>query len=155
MKIVLQRVKEARVDVEGKTVGRIGRGLCLLVGVERGDGEADAEFLARKTVELRVFPDAEGRMNLSLAEAGGEVLAVSQFTLAASVRKGRRPSFDGAEDPGRAAELFQYFVGAVEALGVNVETGVFQAVMDVHILNDGPVTFILESRRPLSPPDEG
>jgi len=157
MKIVLQRVKEARVDVEGNTVGRIGRGLCLLVGVERGDGEADAEFLARKTVELRVFPDAEGRMNLSLAEAGGEVLAVSQFTLAASVRKGRRPSFDGAEDPGRAAELFQYFVGAVEALGVNVETGVFQAVMDVHILNDGPVTFILESRKgPESgPPGEG
>ena len=157
MKIVLQRVKEARVDVEGKTVGRIGRGLCLLVGVERGDGEADAEFLARKTVELRVFPDAEARMNLSLVEAGGEVLAVSQFTLAASVRKGRRPSFDGAEDPGRAAELFQYFVGAVEALGVNVETGVFQAVMDVHILNDGPVTFILESRKgPESgPPGEG
>ena len=147
MKIVLQRVKEARVDVEGKTVGRIGRGLCLLVGVERGDGEAEAEFLARKTVELRVFPDAEGRMNLSLAEAGGEVLAVSQFTLAASVRKGRRPSFDGAEEPVRAAELFQYFVGAVEALGVNVETGVFQAMMDVHILNDGPVTFILESRK--------
>jgi len=157
MKIVLQRVKEARVDVEGKTVGRIGRGLCLLVGVERGDGEADAEFLARKTVELRVFPDAEGRMNLSLAEAGGEVLAVSQFTLAASVRKGRRPSFDGAEEPGRAAELFRYFVGAVEALGVNVETGVFQAMMDVHILNDGPVTFILESRKgPESgPPGEG
>lgn len=147
MKIVLQRVKEARVDVGGKTVGRIGRGLCLLVGVERGDGEAEAEFLARKTVELRVFPDAEGRMNLSLAEAGGEVLAVSQFTLAASVRKGRRPSFDGAEEPVRAAELFQYFVGAVEALGVNVETGVFQAMMDVHILNDGPVTFILESRK--------
>lgn len=147
MKIVLQRVKEARVDVEGKTVGRIGRGLCLLVGVERGDGEAEAEFLARKTVELRVFPDAEGRMNLSLAEVGGEALAVSQFTLAASVRKGRRPSFDGAEEPGRAAELFQYFVGAVEALGVNVETGVFQAMMDVHILNDGPVTFILESRK--------
>jgi len=147
MKIVLQRVKEAWVDVEGKTVGRIGRGLCLLVGVERGDGEAEAEFLARKTVELRVFPDAEGRMNLSLAEVGGEALAVSQFTLTASVRKGRRPSFDGAEEPGRAAELFQYFVGAVEALGVNVETGVFQAMMDVHILNDGPVTFILESRK--------
>jgi D-aminoacyl-tRNA deacylase len=147
MKIVLQRVSEAWVDVEGRTVGRIGRGLCLLVGVERGDGEADAELLARKVVELRVFPDAAGRMNLSLAEAGGEVLAVSQFTLAASVRKGRRPSFDGAEEPGRAAELFEYFVGAVEALGVNVETGVFQAMMDVHILNDGPVTFILESRK--------
>jgi D-tyrosyl-tRNA(Tyr) deacylase len=149
MKIVLQRVKEAWVDVDGKTVGRIGRGVCLLVGVEKGDGEADAEFLAKKTVELRIFPDAEGRMNLSLADAGGEVLAVSQFTLAASVRKGRRPSFDGAEEPARAAELFDYFVGAIEAVGVNVETGVFQALMDVHILNDGPVTFVLESRKGL------
>jgi D-tyrosyl-tRNA(Tyr) deacylase len=147
MKIVLQRVKEAWVDVDGKTVGRIGRGVCLLVGVEKGDGEADAEFLAKKTVELRIFPDAEGRMNLSLADAGGEVLAVSQFTLAASVRKGRRPSFDGAEEPARAAELFDYLVGAIEAVGVNVETGVFQALMDVHILNDGPVTFVLESRK--------
>ncbi len=145
MKIVLQRVKEARVDVEGRTAGRIGPGLCLLVGVEKGDGEADAQRLARKCVELRVFPDAGGRMNLSLAEAGGEVLAVSQFTLAASVRKGRRPSFDGAEEPGRAVELFDHFVGAVQALGVTVETGVFQALMQVHIVNDGPVTFILES----------
>jgi D-aminoacyl-tRNA deacylase len=146
MKIVLQRVKEARVDVEGKTVGRIGRGICLLVGVEKGDGEADAEHLARKCAELRIFPDAQGKMNISLAETGGEVLAVSQFTLAASVRKGRRPSFDDAEEPGRAAALFDYFVGAVEALGVTVETGVFQAMMDVHIVNDGPVTFILDSR---------
>jgi D-aminoacyl-tRNA deacylase len=155
MKIVLQRVKEARVDVDGRTVGRIGKGLCLLVGVEKGDGEADAEYLARKCVELRTFPDAEGKMNLSLAEAGGEVLAVSQFTLAGSVRKGRRPSFDGAEEPGRAAELFDYFVGAVEALGVTVETGVFQTAMDVHIVNDGPVTFILESKPAASPRDGG
>jgi D-tyrosyl-tRNA(Tyr) deacylase len=155
MKVVLQRVKEARVDVDGKTVGRIGRGVCLLVGVEKGDGEADAEFLAKKTVELRIFPDADGKMNLSLVEAGGEVLAVSQFTLAASVRKGRRPSFDGAEEPGRAAELFDYFVGALEALGVTVETGVFQALMDVHILNDGPVTFVLDSRKGAGPRDEG
>ncbi len=146
MKIVLQRVKEAGVDVEGRTVGRIGRGLCLLVGIEKGDGEADAELLARKAVELRIFPDAEGKMNLSLADVGGEVLAISQFTLAGSVRKGRRPSFDGAEEPGRAAELFRYFVGAVEALGVRVETGVFQALMEVRILNDGPVTFVLESK---------
>lgn len=145
MKIVLQRVKEARVDVDGRTVGRIGRGVCLLVGVEKGDTESDAESLAKKSVELRIFPDAEGKMNLSLAEAGGEVLAVSQFTLAASVRKGRRPSFDGAEEPRRAAGLFDHFVGAVEALGVTVATGVFQALMDVHIVNDGPVTFILES----------
>ena len=154
MKIVLQRVKEARVDVDDKTVGRIGRGICLLVGVEKGDGEADAERLARKCVDLRIFPDAQGKMNLSLAEAGGEVLAVSQFTLAASVRKGRRPSFDGAEEPGRAAELFEYFVGAVEALGVTVETGVFQAMMEVHIVNDGPVTFILDSK-PSAPGRDG
>jgi len=147
MKVVLQRVREARVDVDGATVGRIGRGLCLLVGVEKGDGEADAEFLAKKAVELRIFADTEGRMNLSLAETGGEVLAVSQFTLAASVRKGRRPSFDGAEEPGRAAVLFNHFVGAIEALGVTVEKGVFQAFMDVHILNDGPVTFVLDSRK--------
>ena len=145
MKIVLQRVKEARVDVDGKTEGRIGRGICLLVGVEKGDREADAEYLAKRAVELRIFPDAQGKMNLSLAETGGEVLAVSQFTLAGSVRKGRRPSFDGAEEPKRAAALFDYFVGAIEALGVTVETGVFQAMMDVYIVNDGPVTFILES----------
>jgi D-aminoacyl-tRNA deacylase len=155
MKIVLQRVKEARVDIEGRTVGRIGRGVCLLVGIEKGDTESDAESLAKKSVELRIFPDAEGKMNLSLIEAGGEVLAVSQFTLAASVRKGRRPSFDGAEEPRRAAELFDRFVGAVEALGVTVETGVFQALMDVHILNDGPVTFILESGKTPGPQVEG
>jgi len=155
MKIVLQRVKEAWVDVEGKTVGRIGKGICLLVGVEKGDTEEDGLALARKAVELRIFPDAEGKMNLSLADAGGEVLAVSQFTLAGSVRKGRRPSFDGAEEPRRAAELFDRFVGAVEALGIMVETGVFQAVMDVHIVNDGPVTFILESRRADGPGKKG
>jgi D-tyrosyl-tRNA(Tyr) deacylase len=155
MRIVLQRVKEARVDVDGRTVGRIGRGICLLVGVEKGDGEAEAEYLAGKCVELRIFPDAQGKMNLSLAETGGEVLAVSQFTLAGSVRKGRRPSFDGAEEPARAAELFDYFVGAVEALGVTVETGVFQTLMDVHIVNDGPVTFILDSKPGAGPRGEG
>ncbi|MBE0712076.1 MAG: D-tyrosyl-tRNA(Tyr) deacylase [Candidatus Aminicenantes bacterium] len=155
MRIVLQRVKEARVDVDGRTVGRIGRGVCLLVGVEKGDTASDAESLAKKAVELRIFPDAEGKMNLSISEAGGEVLAVSQFTLAASVRKGRRPSFDGAEEPRRAAELFEHFVGAVEALGVKVATGVFQALMDVHILNDGPVTFILESGITPEPRAEG
>jgi D-tyrosyl-tRNA(Tyr) deacylase len=146
VRIILQRVKEARVDVGGETVGRIGRGICLLVGIEKGDREEDAQFLARKAVELRIFTDAEDKMNLSLADVGGEVLAVSQFTLAASVRKGRRPSFDGAEEPRRASELFDYFVGAVEAVGITVETGVFQAFMDVHIVNDGPVTFVLDSR---------
>ena len=147
MKIVLQRVKEARVEVGGRTVGRSGRGLCLLVGVEKGDTEGDAEHLALKAVELRIFPDEAGKMNLSLADVGGEVLAVSQFTLAGSVRKGRRPSFDGAEEPARAEALFAHFVDSVRGLGFKVETGAFQAVMAVHILNDGPVTFILESRR--------
>ena len=127
--------------------GRIGRGICLLVGVEKGDTEADAEHLALKAVELRIFPDEAGKMNLSLADVGGEVLAVSQFTLAGSVRKGRRPSFDGAEEPGRAEALFARFVDAVRGQGIRVETGVFQAHMTVRIVNDGPVTFVLESRR--------
>lgn len=156
MRIVLQRVKEARVEVDGRTAGRVGPGLCLLVGVERGDGEADAAYLARKCAELRVFPDAAGKMNLSLLETGGGALAVSQFTLAGSVRKGRRPSFDGAEEPGRAAELFEAFVAALRALGPRVETGVFRALMDVHIVNDGPVTFIVDSRgQAAGGPDEG
>jgi len=155
MKIVLQRVQEARVDAETKTVARVGRGLCLLVGVEKGDREEDAEHLARKAAELRIFPDAQDKMNLSLVDVGGEALAVSQFTLAGSVRKGRRPSFDGAEDPGKAARLFDHFVVTLRAQGIRVETGIFGAVMAVHILNDGPVTFILESRRETRAPDEG
>jgi len=146
MKIVLQRVKRASVEVEGRIVGEIGRGLCLLVGVETGDGPDDAARLARKAVELRIFPDAEGKMNLALAEAGGDVLAVSQFTLAGSVKKGRRPSFDTAEAPDRAAELFETLVRQIAEAGVRVATGVFRAHMDVHIVNDGPVTFILDSR---------
>jgi len=147
MIIVLQRVKQAWVEVEGRTTGRIGPGICLFVGVEKGDTGEDAEFLARKSTELRIFPDDEGKMNLSLAEAGGEVLAVSQFTLAGSTRKGRRPSFDGAEEPTQAAALFDHLVALVREKGFRVETGVFQAMMDVHLTNDGPVTFILESRK--------
>lgn len=147
MIIVLQRVKQAWVEVEGRTTGRIGPGICLFVGVEKGDTSEDAEFLARKSTELRIFPDNEGKMNLSLAEAGGEVLAVSQFTLAGSTRKGRRPSFDGAEEPTQAAVLFDHLVALVREKGFRVETGVFQAMMDVHLTNDGPVTFILESRK--------
>jgi D-tyrosyl-tRNA(Tyr) deacylase len=146
MKIVLQRVKRASVEVDGRLAGAIGRGICLLVGIEKGDTVQAAEFLARKAVDLRIFPDAEGKMNLSLADVGGEVLAVSQFTLAASVKKGRRPSFDGAENPQPAAGLFDHFVGLIRSAGFKVETGVFQAAMDVHIQNDGPVTFILDSK---------
>ncbi len=145
MKIVLQRVTEAEVRVEGRVVGRIGRGLCLLVGVEKGDTEAVAETLARKAAELRIFPDAAGKMNLSAAEVGGAVLAVSQFTLAGSTDKGRRPGFDRAEEPVRAAALFEHFVAAMRARGLDVATGVFRALMAVSIVNDGPVTFILDS----------
>jgi D-tyrosyl-tRNA(Tyr) deacylase len=147
MKVVLQRVKQASVEVAGQVAGKIGRGILLLIGVERGDCEEDVEFLARKAVELRIFPDKEGKMNLSLADISGEVLTVSQFTLAASTKKGRRPSFDRAEEPGRAEELFEEFVTQVRAKGFRVETGVFQAIMDVHLVNEGPVTFILESNK--------
>ena len=147
MKIVLQRVKNASVCVEGRCVAEIGKGVCLLVGVEKGDSERDAEYLAKKAVELRIFPDSEGKMNLCPGEVGGEVLAVSQFTLAGSVRKGRRPSFDTAEDPEKAHRLFDYFVGLVRQQGLKVQTGVFQSLMEVTIVNDGPVTFILSSQR--------
>jgi D-tyrosyl-tRNA(Tyr) deacylase len=147
MKIVLQRVKRASVEVDGKVAGEIGKGICLLVGIEKGDTREDVEFLARKTVELRIFPDQEGKMNLSLVEVQGEVLVISQFTLAASVRKGRRPSFDNAESPERAAVLFDGFAGLIRQSGLNVATGVFQALMEVQIVNDGPVTFILDSKK--------
>jgi D-tyrosyl-tRNA(Tyr) deacylase len=147
MKIVLQRVKQAAVEVEQKVRGKISKGVCLLVGIEKGDSEEDAQYLANKTVELRIFPDKEGKMNLSLLDIKGEVLAVSQFTLAASVKKGRRPSFDNAEAPERAESLFSYFVELIKEKGIKVEEGVFGALMEVHLVNDGPVTFILSSKR--------
>jgi len=147
MKIVLQRVSKARVETDGRVAGAIGRGICLLVGIEKGDTGSDIEYAARKAVELRIFPDGEGRMNLSLGDVGGEVLAVSQFTLAGSVKKGRRPSFDGAEEPRLAEKLFSDFVASIRGLGFRVEIGVFQAEMSVYIENDGPVTFIIESPR--------
>jgi len=147
MRIVLQRVHEASVEAEGRVAGRIGRGICLLVGVEKEDAEAEVDRLAVKAVELRIFPDEAGKMNLSLADIGGEALAVSQFTLAGSVRKGRRPSFDGAEEPDRAEALFARFADGIRKQGIRVETGVFRTVMTVRIVNDGPVTFVLESGR--------
>lgn len=147
MTIVLQRVKKASVIVGDDTVGRIGRGLCLLVGIERGDTERDVQFLAKKTVELRIFPDEYGKMNLSVKDISGGILAISQFTLAGSVKKGRRPSFDRAEKPERAEALFNAFVDLLRESVGHVETGVFAAMMDVKLVNDGPVTFILDSRR--------
>jgi D-tyrosyl-tRNA(Tyr) deacylase len=147
MKIVIQRVKKASVEVEGKTVGSIDNGICLLVGVEKGDSEEDTRYLAGKIAELRIFPDEEEKMNLSLLDVGGEVLAVSQFTLAGSVKKGRRPSFDNAEDPERAEKLFNDFVENLKGKGLMVETGIFASLMDVYLVNEGPVTFIVESKK--------
>jgi D-tyrosyl-tRNA(Tyr) deacylase len=147
MRIVLQRVKQAAVEVQGKITGEIERGICLLVGIEKGDSEYDAQYLAKKVAELRIFPDKEGKMNLSLSETGGAVLAVSQFTLASSIKKGRRPSFDRAELPERAEELFRYFVDLIRQRGIKIETGIFGALMDVRMVNDGPVTFILEKKK--------
>jgi D-tyrosyl-tRNA(Tyr) deacylase len=147
VKIVLQRVKQASVKVQNRTAGTIGQGVCLFVGVEKGDSEEEARYLAHKIVELRIFPDEEGKMNLSLLDVQGEVLSVSQFTLAGSLKKGRRPSFDNAESPEKAEALFLYFVSLIKQKGLKVETGVFGALMEVYLVNDGPVTFILEKKK--------
>jgi len=145
MKAVVQRVSEARVEVDGAVVGAVGRGLLVLVGVAQGDTEQDAAWLARKIVELRIFEDAAGKMNLALADVGGSLLAVSQFTLLGECSKGRRPSFTGAAAPDEGKRLYEYFVEQVRQTGTPVATGIFQADMQVHLVNDGPVTFILES----------
>ena len=147
MKIVLQRVKRASVEVQHEIAAKIGPGMCLFVGVEKGDSEEVAQYLAQKIVELRIFPDEEGKMNRSLLDVQGELLAVSQFTLAGSLKKGRRPSFDNAESPEKAEELFLHFVDLIKQRGVKVETGVFGALMEVNLVNDGPVTFILEKKQ--------
>ncbi len=145
MRTVVQRVSRAEVRAGGARVGGVARGLLLLVGVERGDTEADADETARKVAALRVFP---GRtpMDVTVAEAGGGCLVVSQFTLAGSVRKGNRPSFDRAEDPARAEALYLRVAEGLRAAGLAVETGVFGALMDVDLVNDGPVTFVVEVR---------
>ncbi|MER3479840.1 MAG: D-tyrosyl-tRNA(Tyr) deacylase [Meiothermus sp.] len=145
MRAVVQRVSEAQVAVDGQVVGRIGRGLLVLLGVRRGDTPEDAAYLARKIAALRVFPDAEGKMNLPLAEVGGEVLAVSQFTLYAETRKGNRPSFIEAASAEEGRRLYEQFVDFLVHQGVHVETGVFQAEMQIHLVNDGPVTILLDS----------
>jgi D-tyrosyl-tRNA(Tyr) deacylase len=148
MRAVLQRVSSAEVTVDGAVVGRIGPGLLVLLGVGKGDTEQDAEMLARKIVELRVFQDDAGKMNLSVKDTGGSLLVVSQFTLYGDTRKGRRPSFDQAAPPEEARRLYERFVEAARAQGVAVETGVFQAMMSVSLVNEGPVTFLVESRDP-------
>ncbi|HLL41194.1 MAG TPA: D-aminoacyl-tRNA deacylase [Rubrobacteraceae bacterium] len=145
MKIVLQRVKNASVTVDGEKISEIGLGLLLLVGVANGDTETEADWLAEKVSGLRIFADDAGKMNLSVTATRGEVLAVSQFTLLADTRKGKRPSFIGAAPPGEAEPLFDYFCESLRASGVSsVKTGLFGAMMDVALTNDGPVTLLLE-----------
>ncbi|UZX14592.1 D-aminoacyl-tRNA deacylase [Thermus sp. PS18] len=145
MRAVVQRVSEAFVEVEGEEVGRIGLGLLVLLGVGHGDTVEDALYLARKIVALRIFPDEAGKMNLSLKEVGGEVLLVSQFTLYADTRKGNRPSFVQAAPPDLGKRLYEAAIEAFLQQGVHVETGVYGAHMRVHLVNDGPVTLILDS----------
>ena len=146
MKAVIQRVSEASVVVDSVTVGRIGAGTLVLLAVEKGDNDADVAWLAKKIVELRMFGDSEDKMNLSLQDIGGSILAISQFTLAGSCDKGRRPSFVAAAPPDEGKRLYECFVDQVKGLGVPVATGIFQADMKVQLVNDGPVTFILERR---------
>jgi len=145
LKAVLQRVRSASVTADGRTVGSIGEGILVLLGVEEGDGENDARWMARRVAELRMFEDDAGKMNRSVEEVGGGVLVVSQFTLCADCRKGRRPSFAKACDPGRAEGLYGEVVAELRRRGLRVETGTFAAMMDVCLVNAGPVTFLLES----------
>jgi D-tyrosyl-tRNA(Tyr) deacylase len=146
VKVLVQRVSRAAVRVEGEEVGAIGQGMLVFLGVEQGDGTGDVDYMADKTAELRVFQDDAGRMNRSLLETGGAALVVSQFTLAGSTRRGRRPSFSKAADPDVAEPLYLRFVRRLRERGVPVETGLFQAMMQVELVNDGPVTLMLDPR---------
>jgi len=147
MRAVIQRVKSAQVCVDGRVTGRIGEGLLVLLGVGKGDGEEDLSFLISKIPELRIFEDASGKFNLSLKEINGEILIVSQFTLYGDCRKGRRPSFTEAEEPAIAMNLYEQFVSKLRQQGIPVQTGEFQAKMEVHLINDGPVTLLLDSKQ--------
>ena len=147
MRAVLQRVSQARVEVAEETVGAIAQGLLVLLGVEQEDAEEDAALLAKKTAELRLFEDDGGKMNLSVEDIGGEILVVSQFTLAADCRKGRRPGFSRAAPPEEANRLYQHYVALLRQRGLSVATGQFQAMMQVSLTNDGPVTFLLDSNK--------
>jgi D-tyrosyl-tRNA(Tyr) deacylase len=146
MRAVIQRVRRARVVIDDMEHSSIGSGILVLLGVQKDDGIDDAKFLARKIVELRIFEDDTGRMNRSVGEVAGSVLAVSQFTLAGDCSRGRRPSFDTAAKPDIARPLYEAFIKEVETLGISVATGVFQAMMQIELTNDGPVTFVLDSR---------
>jgi len=147
VRAVIQRVSSASVNVESTVVGQIGRGLLVLLGVSKDDSEAAADYLVEKTIGLRIFEDNAGKMNLSVQDINGEVLVVSQFTLYGDVRRGKRPSFDAAARPEHANKLYEYFVGKIRAAGVKCETGKFQAMMGVSLVNDGPVTILLDSEK--------
>lgn len=151
MRAVLQRVKEARVTVASRIVGEIGLGIVALIGVGKGDTGGDADRLCDKIVHLRIFNDSEGRMNRSVVDVGGGILAVSNFTVYGDTRRGHRPSFDAAAPAGEARRLYEYLVARLSATGLRVACGVFQAEMRVTLVNDGPVTVICESGRPNSP----
>ena len=147
MRAVVQRVKEARVEVDGRTAGEIGPGLLVFLGIGEEDSEKDGDYLANKVAHLRIFSDERDLMNLSLIETGGAALVVSQFTLWGDCRKGRRPSFTRAARPEKARELYRYFVGVLRGKGLQVATGEFQEMMDVHLVNDGPVTLLIDSSK--------
>jgi len=147
MKAVIQRVDWAGVSVNSAVIGEIGRGLLVYLGVEKGDTRGDADYLLDKIINLRIFEDSSGKMNLSLMDTGGQILVISQFTLLADCRKGRRPSFASAEDPGPAKELYEYFVSMAQGKAGGVQTGEFQAMMKIDSVNDGPVTIIIDTKR--------
>jgi len=147
VRAVIQRVSRAKVTVNGEITGEIGRGLLVLLGVGAGDTRADADYLVEKTIGLRIFEDSGGKMNLSVAEAAGALLVVSQFTLYGDVRRGKRPSFDAAAPPQAARELYEYFVEKIRGSGLRCETGRFQEMMQLELVNEGPVTILLDSRK--------
>lgn len=146
MKIVVQRVSQASVKVSGEIVGEISKGLLLLIGIEENDEKKDAEWLAKKILDLRIFSDEEGKMNRSVKDINGEILCVSQFTLIADYKKGNRPSFIKAAKPEKAIPLFEYFKGLIKSSGLKTESGIFGADMKVSLLNDGPVTIVMDSK---------
>ncbi len=147
MRAVVQRVERARVAVGGETISEIGKGALVFLGIEKGDGEKDARYLLQRIINLRLFDDSDGRMNLSIREVSGDILVVSQFTLLADCRKGRRPSFIAAAEPETARILYEYFISLAEEHWPRVGSGRFQAMMKVESVNDGPVTLLLDSRR--------
>ena len=147
MRAVIQRVINSHVDVDGETVGSIAAGMLVLLGVEKGDEKSDFDYVLNKTLGLRIFEDEDGKMNLSASQVGAEVLVISQFTLLGDVRRGKRPAFTAAEDPAIAEPTYLRFIEAMRAAELKVETGIFAADMKVHLVNDGPVTILLDSRK--------